>query len=177
MFIKLSLAIGVAALVAGCGDKAGSSSAAQAAVASVPAMPTHFYSIQDGREYGYEQAISENARKQGAAAAPLMMFGYLGRKGDTYQVILKRNNVRTIAECSKPCEFAKVYTFVGDRFMGKEMLKLTPEAIVSSVFSDAMSGQLNQFTGEQNGTVVTFWVDGDAKRLIVDDAKSSGVVR
>lgn len=174
--ISLALAIGTAVLVAGCGDKAVSSGSAPA-VAVAPAMPQHLYAIKDGQEYGYEQGISESDRKNGQAAVKLMMFNYLGRKGDVYQVMLKNGNVRTVAECAKPCDFAKVYTFIGDRFSDKEMLKLTPTAIVSSVFADAMTGQLDQLTGEQNGTAVTFWVDGDSKRLVVADAKTSGVVR
>lgn len=174
--LGLILAIGAAILFSGCGDKAVSSGAAPA-IAAAPAMPQHLYAIKDGQEYGYEQGISESDRQNGQAAVKLMMFSYLGHKGDLYQVMLKNGNVRTVAECAKPCDFAKVYTFVGDRFANKEMLKLTPTAIVSSVFADAMTGQLDQLKGEQNGTAVTFWVDGDAKRLVVADAKTSGVVR
>ena len=175
----------MALAVAGCGDKAVpvASSAAPVVAASVVAeppaqvMPTHFYAVKDGNEYGYEKGLSDADRQQGKAAASLMMFSYLGRKGDTYQVMMQMDNVRSIAECTKPCEFAKIYTFVGNQFSAKEMLKLTPVAIVSSVFADAMNNQLDPLLGEQKGTPVTFWVDSERKRLIVDDAKTSGVTR
>lgn len=174
---NLVLAISAGVMVVGCGDQATPSSSVLAAAPVAPATPKHLYAIKDGHEYGYEQGISENDRQQGQAAVKLLMFSYLGRKGDTYQVMLKSDSVRTVAECAKPCEFAKVYTFVGDRFMGKEMMKLTPEVIVSAVFFDAMSGQLELMMGEQKGVATTFWVDGNAKQLVVADAKTSGVVR
>lgn len=172
----------MALAVAGCGDnKAGpAASSAAAPVANespVRVMPTHFYTVKDGSEYGYEQAISEADRQQGKAAASLMMFSYLGRKGDTYQVMLKVDEVRTIAECTKPCEFAKIYTFVGNQFANKEMLKLAPTAIVTTVFADAINNQLDPLLGEQKSTPVTFWVDGERKRLVVNDVKTSGITR
>jgi len=174
-------------LMAGCGDRAGSASSAATPVAAAPGlvsppdpappMPTHFYAIKDGQEYAYEKAISEADKQQGKVAASLMMFSYLGRKGDTYQVMVKVDNVRSIAECTKPCEFAKIYTFIGNQFSNKEILKLAPTAIVTTVFADAMNNQLDPLLGEQKGTPVTFWVDGERKRLVVDDAKISGVTR
>ncbi|WP_426714979.1 hypothetical protein [Chromobacterium violaceum] len=38
----------------------------------------HDYSMKDGFEYGYEQAVSENDQKKGQAANELLMFKYAG---------------------------------------------------------------------------------------------------
>lgn len=174
MFRSLMVVMGFMLVVA-CGDKP-----APATVAVIPAPPpppAHLYSLQDGSEYGYEAALSDEQRQQGRAASEIKMFSYLGRKGDTYQVMLKADEFRSVAECTKPCDFAKVYTFAGDKFIAKEVMRITPTVIVSAVFEDAMKGRLNQLLGQQKGVATTFWVDGDGKRLIVDDAKTSGVIR
>jgi len=91
--------------------------------------------------------------------------------------MVKIDNIRSIAECTKPCEFAKIYTFIGNQFSNKEILKLTPTALLTTAFFDAMNDQLDPLIGEQKGMPVMFWVDGERKRLVVDDAKTSGVTR
>jgi hypothetical protein len=135
------------------------------------------YVMRDGIEYGYEKALSEDDRKKGQVTAPLMMFSYLGRKDGLYQIVNKQGTIRYVAECSKPCEFAKIYTFDRDRFMGKEVMKLTGDALLSHVFADATSGKLDQMIGTRNDDRVTYWVDGAAKRLIVASQATSGVER
>lgn len=166
----------IAVMMGGCGEKSNATAPASEAPGA-PVLPKHFYSLKDGKEYGYEQAVSEEARRQGQGTTSLLMFSYLGRKGDAYQVMLKDGNMRTIAECSRPCEFSKVYTFVGDRFIKKETMRVTPEIVVAAVLADAMNGQLDQMLGEQNGVPVTFWVDGETKRLVVANAATSEVKR
>lgn len=136
-------------------------------VQAAPAMPAHYYAMKDGLEYGYEEAISEEARKHGQAAVKLMMFSYLGEKAGAYQVMNKDGNVRSVAECSRPCDYAKVYTFMGDRFVDKQILKLTEGALLRFVLADAMRGKLEPLSGDQKGRLVSFWVDGEAKRLVV----------
>ena len=177
-FFAMSAAMAAAVFsLSACGDKAAATSAAANSSASAPPMPKHLYAMKDGKEYGYEQELSEQDRNQGRATTSLLMFSYLGKKDGAYQVMLKDGKFRTVAECSMPCEYAKVYTFAADRFIKKEVMRITPQVIVASVFADAVNGNLDQLFGEQNGTAVTFWVDGEAKRLIVADAKTSGVVR
>ncbi|MDP3610988.1 MAG: hypothetical protein Q8R98_03980 [Rubrivivax sp.] len=166
----------LALLMAGCGERA-TTTAATALPAAAPAVPKHIYAIKDGLEYGYEQALSDQDRNQGRVAKSLLMFSYLGKKDGAYQVMLKDDNVRTVAECALPCEYAKIYTFVDVTFIKKETIPINPSALLAGVFADAISGQLEQMQGLRDGTVTTFWVDGDKKRLIVADAKTSGVTR
>lgn len=133
--------------------------------------------MKDGLEYGYVVGLSDDDRRAGKVAPDLAMYRYLGRKGDTYQVMLRDGEVRMVMECTKPCDYGKVHTFVGTRYLRKEVMKLEPVAIVSSVFRDAMNGQLDVNIGRQNDKDVTYWVDGEGKRLVVADASTSGVVR
>lgn len=132
---------------------------------SIPAIPDHFYAIKDGNEYGYEKAISEEDRKKGQVAADVLMFNYLGEKDGAYQVMLKEGDQRTVAECTAPCEFTKIYTFSGTQFIQKKMMKLTPETILSSVLHDAMNGKLDVLSGMQQDRMVSFWVDGTNQKL------------
>ena len=162
------------ALLTGCGDKVAATQQLNIAPA-VPEQPKHFYVIKDGIEYGYEQALSDQDRNQGRAANTLLMFNYLGKKGDAYQVMIRDGEVRTVAECSMPCEYARVYTFLDTKFLKKETMKIGPQVIVAAVFADAMKGNLQQMTGMRDGVKTTFWVDGEGKRLVVADASTSGV--
>lgn len=185
---SLAILVGWALALEACGDRVGGApkrapAAAAAAPAqqvlpiSLPPKVAHEYVVRDGQEYGYEPAISENQRSSGQAAAEIRMFSYLGRKGDVYQVMLKDDNVRSVVECEKPCDFGKIYTFVGDRFVRKDTVRLAPDAIASAAVRDAMRGELNPLRGEQRGKATSFWVDGSVKRLIVGDAETSGVVK
>lgn len=176
--LKMMLMVACAmVLISGCGEPGGGSNSAVAVAPVPPPAPKHLYAIKDGLEYGYEQALSEQDRNQGRVTKSLLMFSYLGKKGGAYQVMLKDDNVRTVAECALPCEYAKVYTFVDVTFIKKETIPINPSALLAGVFADAISGQLEQMQGLRDGTVTTFWVDGDKKRLIVADAKTSGVTR
>lgn len=172
---KTSLILSMVLAVTACSQKEASAPVAPpvpiAPVAQqAPALPTHFYAIKDGDEYGYEAALSENARQSGQVATHLRMFSYLGQKDGAYQVMLKNNDIRTVAECSSPCEFAKIYTFSGTKFIEKTILKLTPESILNLVFQDAMRDKLDVLSGLQNDQFVSLWVDGVAKKLTVRPA-------
>ena len=142
-----------------------------------PPKPKHLYSVQDGLEYGYAQALSDQDIKSGTATKSLLMFSYLGKKDGAYQVMLKDGSYRTVVECALPCEVAKVYTFVGDRFLKKEMMPINGAVLVAAPLMDAMAGYLNQLTGMKGTVEMSFWVDGDKKRLVVEDLRTSGVTR
>lgn len=173
----LMLALIMTVLLTACGDQAPKATAVAEAPSAAPAVPKHVYAIKDGFEYGYEQALSDQDRSQGRVTKSLLMFSYLGKKGGAYQVMLKEDDVRTVAECALPCEYAKVYTFVDVTFIKKETIPINPSALLAGVFADAITGKLEQMQGLRDGTVTTFWVDGDKKRLIVADVKTSGVTR
>ena len=150
-----------------------------AAAPAPPARPSHFYAVRDGLEYGYEGSLSEEDRRQGRVTAPLKMYRYLGAKGRVYQVALNAGDgVYIAAECEAPCEFAKIYSFAGVRLIGREMMRLPQEALLRYVFLDAMSGQLEQWVGEEaDGTLVRLWVDGEKKRLITERERPKQAAR
>lgn len=159
-------------LLGGCGDKGSSASVAtpSGVSTSAPVQPQHFYVIQDEGAYGYEQAISPDDVNKGRAAANVLMVHYLGRRGEVHQVMVKEGKTRVITECSTPCEFAKIYTFWGNEFADKKIMKITPDALLAVVFKDVSNGYLKQYTGKQQGKPVQFWVDGEAKKLTVSAA-------
>lgn len=167
--VLISVFLGVGMLI-GCSQEA-AKLPPQMAEPAKPALPEHFYAIKDGMEYGYAPAISTNDKNEGRAASKLLMFNYLGAKGSVHQVMLKNGDIRTVAECEKPCEFAKIYVFSGPRFVSKEILQLDPGAILQLVFADAMRGKLTKLSGNQNGKQVAFWVDGESKKLVVAGAE------
>ncbi len=164
-------------LLSGCGDKSPESAPPNALAPPAKPMPKHFYAYQDAGEYGYEQAISAQDRNEGRVTKSLLMFRYLGKKAGAYQVMLKEDEVRTVAECSLPCEYAKVYTFVGVNFIKKETLPISPATLLAGVFADAINGNLDQMRGERDGVATTFWVDGEKKKLLVQPAETSGVTK
>lgn len=168
------LALSTVLVVAGCKDSAVQSVPSVA----VPAAPKHYYAMKDGDAYGYEMAISAADRSTGQVATKLMMYSYLGRKGQTLQVMHQANKFnRLVAECTLPCQFVKVYSFIGDELTSKETIKLQPGTLLSFVFEDAANGQLEQFLGEQRGKKITFWVDGAAERLKVAAVETSDVLK
>ena len=64
--------------------------------------------MKDGYEYGYEQAISQDAADSGQVATSLLMFKFVGEKDGNYQVFSKNaGDVITLLQCSNPCEYIK----------------------------------------------------------------------
>jgi inhibitor of KinA sporulation pathway (predicted exonuclease) len=133
--------------------------------------------MKDGEDYGYESASSDADKAAGLKAKPLVIFRYLGRKGDTYQVVLINDKFRNVFEVTKPFEFAKIHSFYGDRYQGKEMMRLTDGTLAAAAVRDAMLGHMKQFTRVEKGVVTTLWVDGEKKSLVVEAAATSGVVQ
>lgn len=155
----------------GCGEKsshtAEASTTAPVVEAQAPVPPKHFYAIEDEGGYGYEKAISQEEQKQGRAAAEVLTFYYLGHRGNVHQVMMKDGRTRVVTECALPCEYAKIYAFWGDEFTNKQIVKISPDALLKFVFDDVSNGDLKQYTGKQQGKPVQFWVDGESKRLTV----------
>lgn len=174
-----ALALCMSAILVGCNNNsapvsAGAPAPASAPIAAVsPPLPAHHYAIQDGLEYGYEGALSDEDRRQGRVTSPLKMYRFLGSQRDVYQVALKvANNSYVAAECEKPCEYAKIYSFVGDQLVSKEVMRLPEEALLKYVFADAIGGRLKPWRGDKNGKIIKLWVDGDKRKLVVSAAEA-----
>lgn len=128
---------------------------------TVPAIPDHHYSIKDGYQYGYEQAISQNDTDAGKLANTLLMFRYSGMKNGKYQVYNTDDtlDVLSVLECEKPCEFVKISTHVSVLDQPKvEHMRLAPGTIAWSVFTDAMNGKLEPVVLEKNGKKSNIWI-------------------
>jgi len=131
-----------------------------------PAAPEHNYAVYMDDEYGYQPAISENQVNDGQVATTLIMLKYLGERNGKYQLFTKQNdNVMTVMECQKPCEFIKLHHIVNGMGVVKtEVMEAAPDSIGKLAFDDAINGQLQQFVKEENGKKYTAWLDGKSMK-------------
>ncbi len=167
IMIILSIAIG-ASVLSGCGnnddaEKQPTSNAKEAQAEIAPETPKvdHWYSMKDGYEYGYEQAVSQDQANAGQVGSTLMMFKYAGQKDGIYQVYStdSTTGAMTVAQCSNPCDFMKVMVFFQGEHIKTERLKAQEGMVGWYVMSDAINGKLEQYVGARNGKKVHVWFD------------------
>jgi hypothetical protein len=143
----------------GCGDKAGTKSVSSepasaeptAAVVVQPKKAVHYYSVEDGGEYGYEPGVSQDDQHNGTGAKSLIMFRYAGLRDAQYQVYSKYGPVVTALQCENPCEFIKIMTFYNGTFVKKEMLRATEGTIGWLAISDAINGFMKAYVAGKQG--------------------------
>jgi hypothetical protein len=116
--------------------------AVEVPVPQAPPPPTHIYGYEDNGQYGYEAALTDEDRKQGVSAKPLVMFRYLGMQGNRYLVEQVNGNVASRISCETPCEFVKVLTVNTYGGSKQEVLHLNVLSLMTGVFTDAINGQL-----------------------------------
>ncbi len=145
---------------------AGAPLASQEASPEPPRVSKPSYVMKEGREYGYEPAPTLEERQRGMAASTVMMYRFLGRVGDKYQVGVRDGGSTAIAEAAPPFEFAKVYTFAGDELVATDTMHLRPNAILALVLNDAMHGDLEQYRGLRNGKYGHLMLDTRARRIL-----------
>lgn len=127
---------------------------------STVSAPDHNYSLKEGSEYGYEQAVSDAEIQQGHGASTLIMFKYAGQKDGKHQAYSKDGGVTTVLECASPCEFIKIMVFAkGIGHVKTERMRATEGTIGWLVISDALNGKLDPFIGDENGRKFTVWFD------------------
>lgn len=154
---NIAFALLGAMLMAGCGEKVPET---QAAAAPEAPKVEHNYSLKDGIEYGYEQAVSQDQQNAGHVASTLMMFKYAGAKNGIHQTYMTSEaGAVTVAECANPCEFIKVMVFVGGQHASTERMRAKDGSIGALVMDDAINGQLEQGFEEENGQKFTLWFD------------------
>ena len=129
----------------------------QPAPAPQVAVKEHNYNLKDGLEYGYEPALSDEARKTGKAVEEMLMFKYAGKRDNVYQVYTKEGAMVTVAECTAPCEFAKLYVFYNNKFQTKKHMRLEPGILIGFVIEDAQNGKLEQSYPEIKGKKNSIW--------------------
>lgn len=152
-----------AGVLGGCGQPQEAPKQAEPAKA-IPAKPakTHNYSLKDGYEYGYEQAVSLEDQNKGQAVNSLMMAKFAGQSDGKYQVFMKSpqdGNANIVAECTNPCEFMKVMVFYRGNHVSTERMRVAPGIIGWMILEDAINGELQQYVGEKDGRKYTAWFD------------------
>lgn len=119
--------------------------------AAASAKPMHFYTMREGTEYGYEQAISDDEKRSGVSSKPLLLAHYLGKKDGEVTVIVATNNYDySYVSCRHPCEFLHIKEFNRGMFAGEERLKNTFGSVIYDIMQDAMSGQLKLYAPANN---------------------------
>ena len=88
------------------------------------------------------------------------MFKFVGEKDGNYQVFSKNaGDVITLLQCSNPCEYIKVMTFLGNEHLTTERVKAVGGSIGWSVLSDAINGKLEKYIANKNDKKFTIWFD------------------
>jgi hypothetical protein len=168
-------------LLSGCGERVSSTDAPAVTEALTTPAPESYqppkpkFSFEDGVDYGYSAEIGQDEERNGIKAKPLVMFRYLGRKDDTYQVVLVEGDVRNVFEVKSPFEFAVVHTFYRNRYQSKSIMPLVVGTVAAAAVSDAIMGHMKQATGMLGGKEVTWWVDSNKKKLTMAPIETSDV--
>jgi len=160
---SLILAFSVAALF-GCGPSGTppqevSAQPEAAKSAQVQSVPSHHYALQDGLEYGYEEAVSAAAQNQGQVASKLLMFKYLGMRDGVLQFHAKNGEFHIVFQCELPCDFVKQTVFYGMKPQNTEHIRAVEGSIVWALTRDAMNGFLKKYEKERNGKMQEIWFD------------------
>lgn len=109
----------------------------------VPQKSSHFYTMRDGYEYGYERQLSVNEANSGQAATTLIMLQYAGEKNGKFQVYHEEKGVFSVFECAEPCEFIKSMVFYNGHLVKTERMRATG-TIAEAALMDARGGMLDQ---------------------------------
>lgn len=112
--------------------------------AKAPPVKDHYYSMRDGKEYGYESELSQQDKSKGIGANSLTMVRYAGSRGDKFQAFSYKNGTYSVLECQIPCEYVKVMTFSNGEHIQTERMKVSEGIIGWSIMQDAIDGKLEQ---------------------------------
>lgn len=124
-----------------------------------PPKPAPLYSMNDGLEYGYEQAVSDEARQRGQIASKLIMVKFLGERDGVLQFHTKEGPLHVVFQCQKPCEFIKQMVFYDKELQRKEHIRAVAGSIAWAMAHDAMNGHLKKFSKDRDGKQSEVWFD------------------
>lgn len=144
--------------------------AAQQAPAALPDRPvaqpvlrTHNYDVQDGAQYGYTAALSDDQRQAGQVANNVMMFLYAGERGGKHQMHLHKGKLVNAFECSLPCDVIKVMTVMDMEGMrdsvNVEYIRAAPNSVAALALDDAINGRLKPYEQHREGARWEVWVN------------------
>lgn len=157
---RLFTLIAVVIAITGCGDNQPPAAAAEAQIAP---SPDHNYVMQDGMQYGYPAAISEDQRKAGQVAQQIVMIYYAGERDGKLQAHILNGGTVTALECERPCNYLKTMTYIDSDYLRDkihvERMVMAATSLGAQIMQDAMHGKLKQYGRKQNGKPVGQWVD------------------
>ncbi|EON13127.1 putative lipoprotein [Pandoraea sp. SD6-2] len=142
-------AFAMAALLTGCGDSEekpkSASRPTEVPAPPTPPQPTHYYSIAQDGEYGYQPALSDDDRKAGTATKALLMVRYQGKTGKKYRVDLIDNGVTNKVSCESPCKFVKSETYLDGYKARTDTVAAAEGSLIWAILQDAMNGELEVY--------------------------------
>ena len=102
--------------------------------------PSPNYSEREGDVYMYVAAVSDEDQKKGKKAGDVVLFRYLGKKGDVHRLENVDDAGRRLAvsECASECKVIKEVNAYG----GVERLGFDSGSIIGAAFEDAIAGRL-----------------------------------
>lgn len=121
--------------------------------------PAPLYSMNDGTAYGYEQAVSEEAKQRGQVASKLMMVKFLGEREGILQFHSKDGSIHLVYQCQRPCEFVKQMVFYDQELQRKDHLRAVNGSIAWAMARDAMNGHMKQYTKVRDGKLSEVWFE------------------
>lgn len=140
-------------------ESVSASATSSPAVVAHQAEPDHWYSMNDGMQYGYEMGISDDARRAGQVAPSLIMAYYAGHKDNRYQAHMIDGLSVSSVECESPCKYLKVMTFYDNDLINVEHVVAAYGSIGYMIMQDAMHGKLRQYGRGIDGKRYTVWAD------------------
>lgn len=100
-----------------------------------PLPPAHRWEYREGDLYGYQTELSEEDKKAGKGASDVLMFRFLGKRGDVYRLQAENG---PIFSCENPCEVVKA-TIAGQVV---DRVTYNPDTVIGGAFEDAFNGQM-----------------------------------
>lgn len=147
MFIVAAMLV-----LTGCSDQGSTSASnvtpeqvAAIAAAKQPPKPSHYYSLEEEGQYGYESGISENEEKAGTRAKPLMMIRYLGEKDGTHTIGVVDGSFRQTYSCKTPCDFVKSKSYISGQQLKQETIRTAEGSVIWAIMQDAQNGFLTPY--------------------------------
>jgi hypothetical protein len=129
----LALAIGFAAVLAGCGSRqAAHLGSSQAAAAPPPSASTpHSWLYRVGQDYAYEEDVP------GQVKPVVQTYRYLGQRDGVFTLQFGGHTV----SCANPCQVIHV----SDGGFHVERLAFDPNTIIGAALTDAFNGQMQVY--------------------------------
>lgn len=117
------------------------------------------YAMRNGDLYGYEPATTEQDRKAGLQAKPLVMYAYNGQRDGVHQLmqIEPPNNVVTM-ECARSCSYVTLTHYRGGKHVRTQHVRLVPGSVAAAALGDAWAGNLQRYVDRRNpATLYHVW--------------------